>query len=352
MRRALRLARRGIGRTSPNPMVGAVAVKDGKVVGEGYHLFEKQHHAEVQALRQAGEQARGADLYVTLEPCCHQGRTPPCSDLIIEKGVARVYAAVADPNPLVGGRGIQRLREAGVEVHLGPLSEEAAKLNETFFKAVRSGLPFVILKLAMTLDGRIATGSGDSRWITGEKARDYTHFLRYAADGILVGSRTVTDDDPSLDVRWRRRNRITKCLLDTRLATPPQARLFQSGDPVLLFHAEDVQPTASYPPHVRCLPVPRSPQGLDWQAILAEAGRRGLQSLLVEGGGLVAASLLKLDLADKLLLFYGPQILGGDARPGIGPMNVNRMAESYRLKKIRTRRLGQDLLLEGYPLSR
>ena len=349
MRRALRLARRGAGRVSPNPMVGAVVVRDGEIVGEGYHVFSRRHHAEIMALQKAGEQTRGADLYLTLEPCCHTGRTPPCVEAIMRAGVKAVYVATRDPNPRVNGKGIERLEEAGIEVFEGLCESEATRLNEPFFRLVRTGKPFVTLKLALSLDGRIATSTGSSKWITGDKARGVVHRLRYEHDAILVGIGTVAQDDPSLDVRGRRKNRIVKMVLDSELRTDPEARLFQSRDPVVIFHSEKVSKAGvrRLSQAAALVGVGRDSAGLQWQEILQETGRRGLNSLLIEGGGTVAASALRAGAVQRMMLFYAPTIIGGDGLPGFGPLGVESLEKAFRVDLTRIRRLGEDFLLEA-----
>ena len=349
MRRALRLARRGVGRASPNPMVGAVVVREGEIVGEGSHVFSKFDHAEIIALRKAGKSARGSDLYVTLEPCTHTGRTPPCVKGIIRAGIDAVYVATRDPNPRVNGNGIERLEAAGITVHEGLCEDEATRLNEPFFHLVRTGKPFVTLKLALSLDGRIATSTGSSKWITGDKARGVVHRLRYEHDAILVGIGTVAQDDPSLDVRGRRKNRIVKMVLDSELRTRPQARLFQSRDPVVIFHSEEASETGGggLSRAASLVGVARGSEGLNWAEILKETGRRGLNSLLIEGGGTVAASALRAGAVQRMMLFYAPIIIGGDGLPGFGPLGVESLEEAFRVDLSRIRRLGEDFLLEA-----
>ncbi len=349
MRRALRLARRGAGRASPNPMVGAVVVHDGEIVGEGTHVFSRRHHAEIMALQKAGDRARGADLYLTLEPCCHTGRTPPCVEEIMRAGVKAVYVATRDPNPRVNGKGIERLEEAGIEVFEGLCESEATRLNESFFHLVRTGKPLVTLKLALSLDGRIANRTGSSRWITGGKARRVVHRLRYEHDAILVGIGTVAQDNPSLDVRGRRKNRIVKMVLDSELRTDPEARLFQSRDPVVIFHSEKVAKAGVHrlSQAATLVRVARDSDGLQWQEILKETGRRGLNSLLIEGGGTVAASALRAGAVQRMRLFYAPRIIGGDGLPGFGPLGVESLEKAFRVDLIRIRRLGEDFLLEA-----
>ncbi len=349
MRRALRLARRGAGRASPNPMVGAVVVRGGEIVGEGIHVFSRRDHAEIVALRDAGESSRGADLYLNLEPCCHAGRTPPCVEEIIRAGIKAVHVATRDPNPRVNGKGIERLQEAGISVYEGLCETQATRLNEPFFHLVSTGKPFVTLKLALALDGRIATRTGSSRWITGKRARRVVHRLRFEHDAILVGSRTVAQDDPSLNVRGRRKNRIVKMVLDSELKTDPGARLFHSGDPVVIFHSTEPSGTRArrLSRGAELVRVARDSDGLEWAGILKEAGRRGLNSLLIEGGGLVAASALKAGAVQRMLLFYAPVIIGGDGLAGFGPLGVESLEKAFRVDLARIRRLGEDFLLEA-----
>ncbi len=350
MRLALALARRGYGQTSPNPMVGAVLVRDGAIVGKGHHLYERRHHAETLALDQAGERARGATLYINLEPCSHQGRTPPCAEQLVQAGIRRAFVALRDPNPLVAGRGLQCLRDASVEVQEGLCRDEAQQLNEPFLHFIRTGCPFVILKLAMTLDGRIATRKGDSKWITSAQARQRVHRLRYGCDAILVGAETILQDNPSLNVRWKRRNSIAKAVLDSRLRTPPDARLFDSRDPVWIFHAPEasVPPPEDYPSGTELIPVPRGSDGLNWQEILQELGKRRCQSLMIEGGRQVAASALKSGVVQKTEFYYGPRIIGGDGMPAVGEMGFDCLQDCLQLERLSSRRLGSDFVVAGY----
>ena len=349
MRRALRLAARGKGLASPNPMVGAVVVRDGKVVGESFHRYDRVLHAEVAALKQAGEAARGADLYVTLEPCCHVGRTPPCIDCIIAAGVRRVFIATEDPNPQVRGRGIASLRREGIEVHVGLLREEAVRLNEAFFFAMEHGRPLVTLKLGLTLDGRIAAWDGSSRWITSEASRRKVHQMRFEADAVLVGIGTILADDPSLDVRGARRKRIQKVVLDSGLRTPPEARLFSSQDPVVIFHG----PNAGGPDRRRLqsradlVGVRRARYGLDWCRILEELHRRQIRHVVVEGGAHVATSLVAHVRPVRVALFYSPKFLGSEGLPCIRSLGKRPVTEALALKDVTWKRIGEDLMLTG-----
>lgn len=357
MARALRLARRGAGRVSPNPMVGAVAVKSGRVVGEGYHRGVGQPHAEAVALEAAGRRASGAELYVNLEPCCHHGRTPPCTGAILGAGVRRVWVAVADPNPLVGGKGIRKLRRNGVEVHTGILAEEATRLNEFYLKYVQTGRPFVVAKMAASLDGRIATSTGDSRWISGPGSRRMGHRLRKEVDAVVVGAGTVAADDPLLTVRMgvpspRQPARI---VLDTQLRIPARARVLDlsSGGRTIVAcgRAADtgrMKRLREMGVEVWSLPVD-SAGHVDLRAVLGRAGREKMTSVLVEGGSRVMTSALRMGLVDKLVVFLAPKILGGGrSQEAVGDLGVARLSRAVSLEDVRWRRVGEDLMVEGY----
>ena len=349
MKRAIALARRGVGRVSPNPLVGAVVVKDGRIVGEGYHLYEKKDHAEVVALESAGRQAAGASLYLNLEPCTHHGRTPPCVDRILEAGVREVFVAVRDPHPLAGEKGTEVLRKQGVCVHEGHCRQKAIRLNEKFFHFIQTGKPFVLLKLALTLDGKIAAGSGESQWITGNKARREAHRLRYEYDAILVGVETVLQDDPSLDVRWRRRNRISKVVLDSRVRTPLQARLFNSSDPVIIFRGRQAskERVEKLSERARLIAVSQRNGRLEWSHLLRKLGQLKITSLLIEGGARVAASALRAGIVQKISFFYGPKIIGGSGRSSIEDLGIEQLARAVKLRAIRLKRLAPDFMVEG-----
>lgn len=348
MKRAIALARRGRGRVSPNPLVGAVVVRNGKIVGEGHHLFEQKIHAEVMALQRAGKKTQNATLYLNLEPCVHQGRTGPCVERILEAGVQEIFVSVEDPNPLVKGRGIRKLRRNGVRVQVGLCRDIASCLNEKFFHFITTGTPFVLLKLALTLDGKI-TSSEDSRWITGTRARREAHRLRYEYDAILVGVGTILQDDPALDVRWSRRNEITKVILDSRLRTPSRARIFHSGDPVIIFHSHkasrrNIQRLSS---RATLLTVPQRKGLLDWLRVLTRLGKTQITSLLVEGGGEVATSLLQDRQVQKVNFFYGSKVVGGSGR-SLGDLGANGLEKSLRLRDLSLKRLSPDFGVEGY----
>jgi diaminohydroxyphosphoribosylaminopyrimidine deaminase / 5-amino-6-(5-phosphoribosylamino)uracil reductase len=351
MRLALREARRGLGRTSPNPAVGAVLVKGGRVVGRGHHARAGMPHAEVVAIRDAGTKARGADLYTTLEPCDHFGRTPPCSLAILEAGVRRVFSGSGDPNPRVNGRGIRRLRRGGVEVETGVLRAECDALNETWFRFITSGRPHVTMKVASTLDGRIATASGDSRWVTGPQARAHVHRLRDGVDAVLVGAGTVRADDPRLTARLpggRGRDPL-RVVLDSRLTLPGTLRLFRqrSDAPTLVAHVSG-EPPARPPRGVEYLRCHARKGRVDLHDLLDRLAARGVTTLLVEGGAEVNRAFLDAGVVDVLLLFLAPKIAGGGIAwvGGDGPV---RMTDALPLLDLRVRRLGPDLLVSGRP---
>jgi diaminohydroxyphosphoribosylaminopyrimidine deaminase / 5-amino-6-(5-phosphoribosylamino)uracil reductase len=350
MKRALELARRGTGRVSPNPLVGAVVVRDGKIVGEGYHLYERRDHAETVAIREAGKRARGATLYINLEPCCHQGRTPPCAEMVVAAGVARAVVAMRDPNPLVSGRGLAALEAAGMVVEEGLCAKEARKLNEKFCHFIQTGRPFLLLKLALSLDGRIATGAGESKWITGPSARRLVHRLRYEYDAVLVGINTLLRDDPRLDIRGPRTKTLTRVVLDAKLRTPANARIFESPDPVIIFHGPEA-PAAKLEAlaqraHFGC--IAEHGGQIDWDCLLAALASRSLTSVMVEGGGRVAASALQAGAVQKVNLFYAPKLIGAEGVPGIGALGLRLLADAQPLDRLRIRRLPPDYLIEGY----
>jgi diaminohydroxyphosphoribosylaminopyrimidine deaminase/5-amino-6-(5-phosphoribosylamino)uracil reductase len=356
MRRALVLARRGY--TTPNPMVGAVLVKDGRVVGEGYHRRAGLPHAEIEALRQAGEQARGATLYVTLEPCSHWGRTPPCADALIEAGIRCVYAAMQDPNPQVAGKGFQKLREAGVEVHVGTLEEEARRLNEIFVKYHTTGMPFVTVKAAMSLDGKIATPTGDSRWITDEPARRVVHRLRARHDAIMVGIGTVLKDDPMLTVRLPLRKepmRRLRVIVDSRLRCPEDACVLQVTDsPTLIATTHAASPDKITRLRERGVEVEtfRAENGrVDLADLMRALAQRGITGVLCEGGGTLIAGLLARRLVDKVVFFYAPCILGGhDAPTAVEGCGCPFVQQGIQLERVYWRRVGRDVMVQAYPV--
>jgi diaminohydroxyphosphoribosylaminopyrimidine deaminase/5-amino-6-(5-phosphoribosylamino)uracil reductase len=354
MRRALGLAERARGLTSPNPVVGAVIVRDGEVVGEGFHRGAGQPHAEIEALAAAGARAAGAALYVTLEPCAHQGRTPPCAPAIAAAGIRRVVAAIGDPNPRVAGRGLEILRAAGVDVVSGLCAEAAERQNRVFLTAVRRGRPHVTLKAAMTLDGRIADARGASQWITGEAARREAHRLRSECDAIVVGIETVLRDDPRLTVRlgapWPREP--LRVVLDSRARTPPSARVLSSGarDRVLIAvgaGAPEAGLAALAGTGAAVLRAPGADGRVDVRALLAHLAEREVRGVLVEGGGEVAASFLDAGAVDRVAVFVAPRLLGGRAAPGPIGGAGRALEDAIRLERLSVRDVGGDLLIEA-----
>lgn len=355
MKRALALARRGVGKTTPNPAVGCVVTRDARIVGEGWHRKAGTPHAEIHALAMAGDNAQGADVFVTLEPCAHYGKTPPCTEALIRAGVARVFVGMTDPNPLVSGRGVAALRAAGIDVECGILERECRMLNEPFIKHITTGLPFVILKSAMTLDGKTATSTGDSKWVTGEKSRRYVHRLRAMVDAVMVGVGTVLADDPQLTCRMGVRGEDPlRVVVDSRLRTPPDAALFgvESSAKTLLATIEpDSSRAGSLAEAGAEILVCRESHGkVDLEDLLVKLGARGIQSVLLEGGRELVASALRSGIIDTFLLFFAPKLLGGEGgfglSAGTGP---DRMADALRLRDVTVTRFGEDILVRGYP---
>jgi len=362
MSMALKLARRALGRTSPNPAVGAVLVKDGKVVGEGYHHAAGEPHAEVEAIRAAGSDARGAELFVTLEPCNHHGRTPPCTEAILEAGIKSVYYGMDDPNPAVTGGGANTLEEAGVQVWGRVAENRCRRINEVYVTNVTMKRPFVFLKLAMSLDGRIATRTGHSQWITSDQSRRKVHRLRDKVSAIMVGIGTVLSDNPSLNTRLKggRGRDPLRIVADSTLRTPLDARIFDSST-----SAGVIVATTKDPPKDRLAALEkrgarilrtRGKDSVDLNDLLYRLYGIGVTSLLIEGGANLAWAALKAQVVDRCQFFYAPIIIGGAAAPsGIEGIGISRLEEAPRLQDIRSFRIGPDILLEGrlvYPSSR
>lgn len=353
MKRVLRLAEAGRGRTSPNPLVGAVLVKNGKVVGEGYHARIGEAHAEIIALRQAGEKARGAVLYLNLEPCTHYGKTPPCVPQVIKAGLKRAVIGMEDPNPLVNGRGIEALRKSGIDVKVGVLGKECRRFNEAFCKYIVKREPFVVLKVAATLDGKIATRNGDSKWISGKGARRFVHRLRDQVDGVLVGIGTVLRDDPLLTARTKKGREPYRIVLDSGLKIPEEAKVFEHSP------SEVILVTTGAAPHekierlekrgVRVLIVESKEGRVDLKSCLGKLGEIGMTNLLVEGGSQVNGSFLDEGLIDKFFFFLSPKWMGDPQALGIfGGRGVLTLKEAIGLKELKTKRIGEDIFVEGY----
>jgi diaminohydroxyphosphoribosylaminopyrimidine deaminase/5-amino-6-(5-phosphoribosylamino)uracil reductase len=356
MARALALGARGVGRTHPNPAVGAVVARGATVVGEGYHRRAGSAHAEVVALRRAGERARGATLYVTLEPCTHFGRTPPCVAAVLRAGVRRVVIGVSDPDPRVHGRGIRALRRAGLPVTVGVQTGAARELIAGYRTRLRAGRPQVVLKLAASLDGRIATASGRSRWITGPQARARVHALRDRLDAVMVGAGTVRTDDPRLTCRRPGGRDPVRIVVDGRLRMSPRARMLRvrSAAPTWIITAADASRRREASLTAAGAEVIRLPgRGrVRLGDALAELGRRGLNTVLIEGGATLAAAVLAAGLADRLALFLAPIVLGGDGVPAVGALGIEHPARAPRLVLAGVERVGGDLLVEAsLPLS-
>lgn len=359
LRRALRLAARGQGRVEPNPMVGCVIVREGRIIGEGYHRRFGGPHAEIEALRRCTRTPRGATVYVTLEPCCHFGKTPPCTEALIAAGVARVVAPLKDPNPAVAGKGFAALKKAGVRVDVGVLANEAAALNAPFLKLVRQGRPWVILKWAQSLDGKIATRTGDAKWISDETCRAHAHRVRGRLDAILVGVGTVLTDDPMLTCRvGRPRRSATRVILDSQLRTPTTARLVRSAArvPTWVFctpGAAARRARALERAGCRVLCVRAGPGGVSLPAVLEVLGAQQMTNVLVEGGGALLGRFLDADLADEVHVYIAPLLIGGAQAPGpLHACGVARVAEARRLPRgARLRALGSGYVLQT-PLTK
>ena len=354
MRQALALARNGEGRTSPNPLVGAVIVRDGHVIAAGWHRQAGTPHAEIHALRMAGELAQGATLYVTLEPCAHYGRTGPCARAVAEAGIRRVVIGMGDPNPLVAGKGIKILQEAGIEVKCGVLEAECRALNEVFLHWIPYKQPFVVLKTAMTLDGKIATASGESQWISSPESRRYVHELRDRYDGILVGIGTVLHDDPSLTTRLpdREGKNPIRIVVDSMARTPLDAKLLIDGRAPTIIAVTAQAPTE----RVHALESAGATiitagdgRHVDLRKLLQELGQKDICSILVEGGGSVAFSLLQGGLIDKVLAFVAPKLLGGrEALTPVEGEGFTHLREAVTLRDFHAEPVGPDILLTGY----
>ena len=355
MRQSLELARRGRGRTSPNPVVGAVIVKDDKVIGRGWHQKAGTAHAEVHAIADAGDETRNATIYVTLEPCCHFGRTGPCTEAIAAAGIQRVVVAMTDPNPLVAGCGIETLRQRGVKVQTGVLATEAASLNAPFIKWITCKLPFVTLKNGISLDGKIATRTGDSRWITGEASRLEVHRLRDAADAIITGVGTVLADDPELTTRLPEGGKSpVRVVVDSFARTPLSAKLVNDGKAPTIIAISNKAPeervAALKAKNIEILSLPEESDGrLNLGALLRILGERCLTHVMVEAGGTLNSSFLFGNYVDKVVMFVAPKIIGGAGAPGpYGGTGCDRLSEAVELEDLTIQHAGADLMIEGW----
>ncbi|NIM03627.1 bifunctional diaminohydroxyphosphoribosylaminopyrimidine deaminase/5-amino-6-(5-phosphoribosylamino)uracil reductase RibD [bacterium] len=355
MHKAIALAREGSFRVSPNPKVGCVLVKKGKVISRGRHEHFGGAHAEINALWEAGVRARGSTMFINLEPCGHYGKTPPCTEAILKAGVKKVVVGMVDPNPLVKGKGLRELRAKGIKIKLGVLREECAKLNEPYIKYITRGIPFVILKSAMSLDGKIATQKGDSKWITSEASRKYAKALRSQVDGVLVGIDTVIKDNPGL-LASSSQKRPIRIIMDSHLRIPLDARVLNSRAPTIVATGKGVDRKKIERLQARGIEVLQIPRwkkhprrGLDLKFLMRELAKRGVTSILIEGGGRVNASALEMGLVDKVLFFIAPKIVGGeDAITAVEGEGIDRIGQAIRLKDTKVRRFGEDILFEGY----
>ncbi len=359
MRRALALALKGSGWVNPNPMVGAVLIRDGKIIGEGYHAMYGERHAEAVAFDGlTPEETRGATLYVTLEPCNHQGKTPPCAPMIAEMGIRRVVIAAGDPNPEVNGQGIKYLQKHGIEVETGLLKKEAEDQNEVFRTFITTGKPFVVLKTAMTLDGKIATVTNASRWITGEPSRRLVHRLRSRLSAVLVGVNTVLYDDPQLNIRLKGNHPAPlKVIADTHGRIPMKARVL-THDPQLTLVAATASADSRKMKDIermgaQVLICPTKEGRVDLGFLLRSLGTMGIDSVLAEGGSTLAFSLLRDSLVDKMITFIAPKILGGEQAPtAVGGTGIGTMEEAIALDRMTVKRVGSDLMITGYPIRK
>jgi diaminohydroxyphosphoribosylaminopyrimidine deaminase/5-amino-6-(5-phosphoribosylamino)uracil reductase len=353
MRRALRLAEKGRGRTSPNPMVGAVLVKNGKVIGEGFHAKAGEAHAEIVAFQKAKGEISGAILYVNLEPCTHYGKTPPCAPQVIKAGIKHVMIGMKDPNPLVNGKGVEVLKRAGLDVKVGILEKESRRLNEAYCKYILGKEPFVILKVAATLDGKIATRNGVSKWISGEASRRFVHKLRDQVDGVLIGIGTVLKDDPMLTTRIKGGRDPYRIILDSQLRIPEGAKVIGASPSKAIIITSEFAPKEKIESlgkrGVQILILDSKEGRINLKSCLSKLGEIGMTSLLVEGGSQVNGSFLDEGLIDKFLFFLSPKLLGDHQAFGVfRGSRVSNLQDAIVLREIKTRRIGEDILIEAY----
>ncbi len=352
MQKALALALKAKGQTFPNPLVGALVVKDGRIIGKGYHKKAGLPHAEVEAIEDAGKKAKGAMLYVSLEPCTHYGRTPPCVDKILESGIKKVFAGMVDPNPLNNGKGIKLLQEHGVEVEVGFCEDKARKINQPFMKCITKKMPFITVKVGQSLDGKIATKNGDSKWITSDKTRAFAHSLRRFYDGVMVGVNTVIRDDPFL-VSECPEHPITRIIADSHLSTSAKANLFQKPDPVIIATlreslGQETENRNLLAREAKILEVRENNGQLNLYDLFKKLARLGITNVLVEGGGSLIGSLFDCNLVDKILFFIAPKIIGGkDSISSVMGKGISRIDRAVKLKDVRIQKIGEDMLIEG-----
>ena len=352
MERAISLAKKGVVWTNPNPMVGAVIVKNGEIIGEGYHERIGGLHAERNAFKNCRENPKGAEMYVTLEPCCHYGKTPPCTEAIIEHGIQKVYVGNLDPNPKVAGKGIQILREHGIQVETGILEKECAKINDVFFHYIQKDTPYVALKYAMTLDGKIATYTGESKWITGEKAREHVHLLRHKYSGIMAGIGTVLADDPMLNARVEHANNPVRIICDSRLCIPEISKIVQTAKeiPTIIATLSDDQQKIKRLESAGCKvwKIQEESEHVSIEALLKRLKQKEIDSVFVEGGGILNEAVIKSGYVNKVYVYIAPKIFGGEkAKTPVEGKGIARIRDALSLEELQTKVLGRDILLEG-----
>jgi diaminohydroxyphosphoribosylaminopyrimidine deaminase/5-amino-6-(5-phosphoribosylamino)uracil reductase len=361
MEQAISLARLAQGNVSPNPAVGAVLVKDGAVVGQGFTQPPGSKHAEIVAIEEAGESSRGSTLYVTLEPCCHFGRTPPCTRAVISAGISRVHIAMIDPNPAVAGKGQHELENAGVQTFIGEREEQASQLNEAYTKYITTGLPFITVKFAMSLDGKIATRNGDSKWISNAESRQFAHSLRHTSDAIMAGVNTVLADDPHLTTRssggrgGTTSKQPLRIIVDGEGRTPQSAKIFHEAGKTILALGRPANPgeKESFAQlGAEILELPSRDGIIDLNSLFKILGEREITSVLVEGGGILVGSLFDQGLVDRIFAFIAPIIIGGEASTPVAGRGADKLAEAYHLERVTTTRFSEDTLISGYVVKK
>lgn len=353
MERALELAKKGSGKVNPNPLVGAVIVKDNEIIGEGYHECYGEAHAERNAVKNAIKPVEGSTIYVTLEPCAHYGKTPPCVDLIIEKNFKKVVIGMLDPNELVAGKSIEKLKKHGIEVIVGIKEEECKRMNEIFIKYITSKTPFIVLKSGMSLDGKIATYSGESKWITSKESREDSQNLRNRLHSIMVGVNTVIEDDPELTCRINTEKKLTRIIVDSNLRIPLDSKVVKNQDKLTVIattlSADENKKQALRDLGLKVIEVPEKNGRVDLKEFVKKLGKEGIDSILIEGGGTLNFSALEENIVDKVIFYIAPKILGGEhSKNSISGRGFSRLDDAVKLKDINYRTIGEDLVVEGY----
>ena len=353
MKLAIELAKKGEGKVNPNPMVGAVIVKDGTIIGEGYHEKYGEGHAEVNAFKSLKEDPSGATMYVTLEPCSHYGKTPPCVDKIIQSKIKRVVIGMIDPNPLVSGNGVDKLKKAGIEVKVGVLEDKCKKLNEVFIKYILTKKPFVVLKTAMSLDGKMATRTGESKWISSEKSRLQVHNLRNKLSGIMVGVNTVIKDDPELTCRIQNGSNPIRIIVDSILRIPMNSKVLQNKDNKTIIattkraNMKNMQELLKK--NIKVLIIEEKNGQVNLNALIKKLGELNIDSILLEGGGTLNYSALEENIVDKVMIYISPKIIGGEfSKTPVGGIGIDKLNDAFKLKDITANIVDEDILVEGY----